>query len=216
MVPASSGLVVLSGGSIVPRTEQSRDIPLVTQPSDVPPPAEAQPESLDKVRDILFGGQMRSVESRIQSLDERIRQEQESMRGKLERMIADVESNTKRELQALDERLTAERTKRGEELRALRADLDESLRNLTSRHDRLQESTGAADAEMRDMLLQHSTAVAAEIERLSQRLTSELQREVSGLRADKLDIAAMADVFSDMVGRLGGDSRAPASNGPRS
>jgi hypothetical protein len=58
--------------------------------------------------------------------------------------------------------------------------------------------------------------VAAEIERLSQRLTSELQREVSGLRADKLDIAAMADVFSDMVGRLGGDSRAPASNGPRS
>jgi hypothetical protein len=38
-----------------------------------PPAAEAQPESLDKVRDILFGGQMRAVETRLQGLEERLR-----------------------------------------------------------------------------------------------------------------------------------------------
>jgi DNA anti-recombination protein RmuC len=187
----------------------------VTQPSDVAPAADAPPESLDKVRDILFGGQMRAVESRIQNLDERIRQEQDAMRTKLERTIADLESSTRQELRALEERLTTERAKRGEEIRALSEELTESIRQLAARHDRLDESTGAADAELRDMFLQHSTAVAAEIERLSQRLTTELQREVSGLRADKLDIAAMQSLFSDMAGRLG-DSRAPASNGPRS
>jgi DNA anti-recombination protein RmuC len=207
-------LVVYPEDQSVPATEQSQEIPLAAEPSDAPPAADTPPESLDKVRDILFGGQMRAVEARIQSMDERLRHEQESIRARLERQIADLQSSTSRELRSLDERLTKERLERGEELQALGAELRDAIQNLASRHARLEETTGAADAEMRDMLLQHSAAMTAEIERLSQRLTSELQREVSGLRADKLDIAAMANVFSDMVGRLGGDSRAPASNGP--
>ncbi len=46
-----------------------------------PPAAEPQPESLDKVRDILFGGQMRAVESRLQGMEERLRQEHEALRS---------------------------------------------------------------------------------------------------------------------------------------
>ena len=208
-------LVVYPEGQIVPGAEQSHEIPLATEPADVATPADTPPESLDKVRDILFGGQMRAVEARIQGMDERLRQEQDTMHAKLGWQIAELESSIRGALQSLDDRLTAERIRRGEEIAALGADLRDALLSLANRHSRLEETTGAADADMRDMLLQHSTAVAGEIERLSQRLTSELQREVTGLRADKLDIAAMADVFSDIVDRLGGDSRAPASNGPR-
>ena len=46
-----------------------------------PPAAEAQPESLDKVRDILFGGQMRAVETRLQGLEERLRREHEALKS---------------------------------------------------------------------------------------------------------------------------------------
>lgn len=208
-------LVVYTEDRIVPGTEQSQPVPSATQPADVAPAADTPPESLDKVRDILFGGQMRAVEARIQSMDERLRQEQDAMRWHLERQIADLESNTRRELQALDDRLMGEHTRRGEELATLGAELREAIRNLASRHHRLEESSGAADAELRDMLLQHSAQVAVEIERLTQRLTSEMQREVDGLRAEKLDVAAMANVFSDMVGRLSGDPRASVVNGPR-
>ena len=41
------------------KTESPRTIAAVPMPADLPP-AEP-PESLDKVRDILFGGQMRAV-----------------------------------------------------------------------------------------------------------------------------------------------------------
>ena len=74
------------------------------------------PESLDKVRDILFGGQMRAVDGRLQALEERLLHEQAQMRADLGKQIAGIEAEARRELQALAEQLGAERAKRGEEL----------------------------------------------------------------------------------------------------
>jgi hypothetical protein len=164
------------------------------------------------VRDILFGGQMRAVESRIQSLEERLLREQAIMRADLQQVIRDVDAHARRELEALDARLTTEREQRTEELKALGAELRESLRALERRHAKLEEAVNTADAELRDGLLEHSRATSAEFERLSKRVAADLDREVTGLRHDKLDVAEMASVFSDMVSRLGGESRtAPKS-----
>ena len=46
---------------------------------NAPAPAAEQPESLDQVRDILFGGQMRMVDTRLRSLEERIVLEQTTL-----------------------------------------------------------------------------------------------------------------------------------------
>lgn len=47
------------------------------------PAAAPPPESIEQVRDLLFGGQMRMVDARIQSLDERLVQQMfvEHVRG---------------------------------------------------------------------------------------------------------------------------------------
>ena len=42
------------------------------------------PESIDQVRDLLFGGQMRMVDSRLQNLDERMARETSAMRTEFE------------------------------------------------------------------------------------------------------------------------------------
>ena len=54
-------------------------------------PAPEQPESLDQVRDILFGGQMRMVDARLRSLEERIVLEQTTLRNDLIRKITELE-----------------------------------------------------------------------------------------------------------------------------
>src|SRR5215217_8688222 len=108
----------------------------VTRPADLLP-NEPAPESLDKVRDILFGGQMRAVESRLQGLEERIMREQATMRTDFVKQLADIDATAKREAQVLGERLAAERTKRTEELKALSSELKESLRSLEKRHVKL-------------------------------------------------------------------------------
>ena len=183
-----------------------------SRPADLPaaPPNEAAPESLDKVRDILFGGQMRAVESRLQGLEERIMREQAAMRSDFNKRLDDVDTTAKRDIHTLNDRLTAERTKRGEDLKTLSAELKEVLRSLEKRHVKLEELSGLADAEIRDHILQQSRAISAEIERLSQRVSADLAREVASLRNDKTDVSALVGVFSDMATRLAGESHPPA------
>jgi len=181
----------------------------VSRPADLPP-NDSAPESLDKVRDILFGGQMRAVESRLQGLEERLMREQASMRSDFANQLADLDASAKREAEVLGERIVAERTKRTDELKALSAELKEVLRALEKRHVKLEELSGMADAEIRDQIMQQSRAITAEIERLSQRISSDLDREVTALRTDKTDVSAIVSVFSEMATRLGGDPRAAA------
>lgn len=184
------------------KTESSRSIPATLAPADVPA-YEPPPESLDKVRDILFGGQMRAVEGRLQALEERMLHEQAQMRADLGNQLSAVEADVRRELRSLAEQAAADRAKRAEELKALGADLRDALRGLERRHVKLEELTGKADAELRDGILEQARTVSAQIERLTQRLTSDLNREVAGLRHDKADVATLVGVFSDMAGRLG-------------
>ena len=179
------------------------------RPADLPP-NEAQPESLDKVRDILFGGQMRAVESRLQGLEERIMREQATMRTDFGKQLADLDATAKKEAQTLGERLVAERTKRTEDLKTLSSEIKEILRSLEKRHVKLEELTTLSDAEIRDQILQQSRAINNEIDRLSQRVSSDLNREVAALRNDKTDVSAIVSVFSDMATRLSGESKPPA------
>ena len=179
------------------------------RPADLSP-NEPAPESLDKVRDILFGGQMRAVESRLQGLEERMMREQATMRADLSKQLADIDASAKRDAHTLGERLAAERTKRAEDLKALSSELKEILRSLEKRHVKLEELSGLADAEIRDQILQQSRAITAEIERLSQRVAADLNREVVALRTDKTDVSAIVSVFSDMATRLAGEPRPSA------
>jgi len=199
------------------KTESPRTIAAVPMTADLPP--SEPPESLDKVRDILFGGQMRAVEGRLQALEERVLHEQAQLRADLAKQIAGVEAEARRELQSLAEQLAADRAKRAEELKALGADLRDGLRSLEKRHVKLEEMSGAADAELRDSILEQSRAVSAQFERLSLRVAADLSREVAGLRHDKADVSALVGIFSDMAGRLGnsiGNGATATRDGPRS
>jgi predicted nucleic acid-binding Zn-ribbon protein len=171
------------------------------------PTVEPPPESLDKVRDILFGGQMRAVESRIQGLESRLLQAQDSLKAEFTKQLDALDGTLQKEVQSLAERLGTERAKRTEELKALAADLKESLKNLEQRHLQLEVSSGTADADLREGILQHSKAVSADIARLAERLTTELTRSVQELKAEKASLSALASLFSDMASRLNGPTR---------
>lgn len=176
------------------------------------PPVEAQPESLDKVRDILFGGQMRAVESRLQGLEERLRREQDTLRTDLGKQLGELDSFARHEFQALAERLAAERAKRTEELKSLAAELKEALRALEKRHAKLEDSTSMADAGLRDQLLLQAKAASAEVAKLSERITAELHRSHHELKSTKTDSATLAGLFTDLASRL---STPPGKNGQR-
>jgi chromosome segregation ATPase len=175
-------------------------------------PAAETPESLDKVRDILFGGQMRAVETRLKGVEERMLREHDALRADLGKQLGELDSFSKREFQALGERLAAERAKRTEDLKALAGEIKEALRGLEKRHAKLEEATSEADAGLRDQLLLQAKAAAAELAKLAERLSAELHRSHHELNATKTDSAALSTLFSDLASRLGGG---PEKNGRR-
>ena len=173
-------------------------------------------EGIDQVRDLLFGGQMRMVDARIQSLDERLAHETSAMRAEFERQISELDNSIKKELARHSERLIAERTKRVDDLKALSAELRDSLRSLEKRHNGLEEAAGLADADLRDNLVKQGAALSADLSRTSDRLATELDRITSQLQADKLDSSALVAGLTDLAGRLGGAPPAAAKKNARS
>jgi len=155
-------------------------------PNNGAAPADATPESLDKVRDILFGGQMRAVESRLQGLESRLLRGQDALRADFNKQLS-----------------------------GLSADLKEALRVLEKRHLKLEESSGLADADLREGILQHSKAVTAEIARVSERLTAELNRSAQELKADKLSITSLAGLFGDAASKLAAEAKGSGKSAPK-
>jgi hypothetical protein len=175
-------------------------------------------ESLDQVRDILFGGQMRMVDARLRSLEDRLLQEQASLRTDMNRLVNELDAAVKRDLAQHADRLATERAKRAEEFKALRAELKESFRSMERRQQKMEEAAGMADAELRDQLLKQGatlsaevakqgTALSAELARMSQKQSDDLDRATAALRADKLDTASLATALSDLATRLTSTAR---------
>ncbi len=172
-------------------------------------PAAESPESLDKVRDILFGGHMRSVEGRIARIEERLLREQQALRTDLETSLAGLESYARKELEALGEKLKAERVKRADDLKALAIETKETLRAVDKRLAKLDEATSGADADLRSQLLEQKRAHAGDVKQLGEQLTAELRRAEQELREEKADLSSLIAVFSDMAMRLSGELPAP-------
>ena len=170
--------------------------------ADPQAPAADSPENLDKVRDILFGSHMRSVEGRIARVEERLLREQSALRSDLETALAALEAFTRKELDALGEKLKAEREKRSEDLKTLGADLREAIKTLDRRLAKLDEATSGADAELRSQLIDQKRAQAADLKQTAEQIMTELRRAQAELRSEKADLAAVVAAFSEMAVRL--------------
>jgi chromosome segregation ATPase len=165
-------------------------------------PATESPESLDQVRDILFGGQMRMVDARLQALETRLQQEQVSLREEFSREVADLDDTVKKGITQLSERLAAERAKRAEELKSLSSDMKELVKNLERRHQALEEAASQADAELRDNLFRQSASQSADLAKTADRLAKQIDDVTTTLRGDKVDTATLASGLSELANRL--------------
>jgi hypothetical protein len=164
-------------------------------------------ESLDQVRDILFGGQMRMVDARLRGLEERLMHEQSALRSEFTRALAELESTSKKEFASQAERINAERAKRADDLKALGTELKDALKSIERRHQKLEEAAAHADADLRDQLLKASTALSTDLARINERLSTEIDRTTTALRNEKLDTAAFASALTEVATRLAGNGR---------
>jgi hypothetical protein len=180
-------------------------------------------ENLDKVRDILFGAQLRDSDRRFVRMEETFTRQVTELREENRKRLDQLEGFVKKELQSLVDRLKAEQGQRGEALKAIGQDIkgEQSARNealkgiaqelrdttksITEQLRAAEERASESQRELRQEILDLSKGLRDEVQQASTTAVTTAQRATEQLRDEKADRAALADLFTEMAMRLNND-----------
>ena len=168
----------------------------------LPNSSDKEGANVDKIRDILFGSQMRDYEKRFARLEENLNKALDTLREDLTQRIETLSGFVQQEVDSLSQRIKTERAERGEGAKELAQELKDAAKALEKKIAGLDEQLSDSQSELRAKLLEHSKNFASEIEKLRREADAALDREVQSLRHDKTDRAALADLLAEFSLRL--------------
>jgi DNA repair exonuclease SbcCD ATPase subunit len=162
--------------------------------------------SLDKVRDILFGNQMRDVEKRFTRLEERLVKDSTNLRDETRKRLDSLEIYIKKEVDSLTEQLKKEEAERDE----LVKELAEEHRNITKSLDKkltqFDQQTTQSQRELREHILNQSKGLQDDIRQKYEEILALLQRETRELHHEKTDRSTLSALFNELAIRLKSES----------
>jgi len=153
--------------------------------------------SIEKVRDILFGVQMRDYDKRFARLEERLVKDTNDLKDDVRKRLASLEQYVKQEVAALGDRLTAEQGERVEAAKDLGEQLRETAKAFEKKTAALDDQSARAQRDLRQQLLDQQQRLTDEIQQKHQELLATLGRESGELRDEKADRAALASLLSN-------------------
>jgi len=179
--------------------------------------ASAGSASIDKVRDILFGNQVREFERRFTRLEERIIKEIAVLKEQLTARVEALEGFTKKETDSIAEQIRTEHEDRIQAHSSMSRELKDTATALERRTSTLDDQLAKSQREIRQQILDQNQRLSDEICRKTEEVLATLAREAGELRSDKADRATIAALLTEMAMRLTADfsvqDREGAGNG---
>lgn len=166
--------------------------------------------NLDKVRDLLFGGQMRDYDRRFGRLEERLTKESAELREEVRRRLSALESYMKAEVDSLSERLRSEQDARGAGDKDLGRDLRDAAQQVEQKLSQLEDVVARGQRDLRQQLHAQHQELGDDIRQRVEDVLIRLAREAQELRSDKTDRKALAALLTEMAMRLNADAAAVA------
>jgi hypothetical protein len=167
--------------------------------------------NVDKIRDILFGSQMRDYESRFLRLEETLTKEVADLKESNRKRFEALEAYLRRELESLQGRLKAEREERSDAGKLLSREIKEVADTLGKKIAEADDHVTEAHGQLRADMLQQSKDLRDELRQAQDEMASALERRFKELRTDKADRALLADLLTEVALRLKDEFRMPAA-----
>lgn len=164
---------------------------------------------VDRIRDILFGSQMRDYDGRFQRLDERLTREAADARADAQKRLEALETFLKGALESLSNRLNTEQSERGNAVEKLARDLTETAKSLELATKNLGEHADREFHALRQQLLDQSKALNDEIREKHGQVKADLDREAEQIRGAMTGREALAEMLSEVALRLKNEFRVP-------
>jgi hypothetical protein len=160
-------------------------------------------ESLDRVRDILFGSQIREQDHRRQAFEEEQARQLAAFQEESRKRLESLEAFTKREIASVLDVLKTESAQRADASQALSQQLRQAIVGVEKRIATVEEQHTAEQRALRSELLDQSNALRDEVSKMGQSLTALLEKNFASLQDTKADRAVLANLFSEVAQRLG-------------
>ena len=158
--------------------------------------------NIDKIRTILFGSQMRDYEVRFVRLEDRLSKEVLELREDLKRRADSLESYIRQEVDALSSRIRNEYSERAEAFKDLSGTLDNLNKVVEKRTRQLDEEVSKGQRELRQAILEQGKVLSDKIRTSNDDILTLVERELSQMRAGKVDRSSLANLFTDLAIRL--------------
>ena len=165
--------------------------------------------NLDKVRDILFGGQMRDYEKRFNRLEDRLIKECSSIRDDIKKRLDSLEMYVKQEVESLNESLTTEQSQRDDATKEVTQELRDSTKSLEKKIGQLDEQSNQRQRELRQQILEQSKSLDDDMRQKYESILSVIDREVQELRTDKTDRSTLAALLTQVAMQLNNEFEVP-------
>ncbi len=155
--------------------------------------------SVDKIRDILFGNQMRDFDRRFSLMEERMVKNTQHLRDEIHNRLEVLEQYFREEFQALKQRLKAESDQRAEADKQQGEALQSSSESFHRAISETEEKLAAQTTELRQQILKQSKSLSADIQSKYEQASQELRLTADSLNDTKIDRSMLAEYLIDMA-----------------
>jgi len=166
----------------------------------------ASPGNVDKIRDILFGAQMRDYEKRFARLEARFLKEFNELRADTERRLDSLEGHFRKEIESLLQRIKSESNERTEANKDTLRELKETAKDIEKKISGTNEALSQGQREQRQSLLDQSRNLRQEFQDKINELAKLTDAMTLELRVDKADRVLLANLFTEVSMRLRGNT----------
>jgi DNA repair exonuclease SbcCD ATPase subunit len=169
------------------------------------------PGNIDKIRDILFGSNMRDYDARFSRLEEALMKEAAELRESSRRRFEALETYVRKEIDGLQSRLKTERDERSEASSQLSRELKDASEALSKKIRDLDDHGASVASDIRQEMLNQSRNVMDDLRARHDEISSLLERRFHELQHSKTDRAALAALLTEVAMRLNDEFRIPGA-----
>ncbi len=165
--------------------------------------------NVDKIREILFGGQMRDYEQRFADLEDRVRQSVEKASQTLEKRLDRLDAYAKREFEKLAGQIKEERKSRRSEGKTSAREIKDLGQQVEAWCAEVEEGIEEESATLRRSMQEQGEELSGMISDVHDQLSKALTGETRHLANAKLAREDLADLLAEMALRLKKDFELP-------
>ena len=158
--------------------------------------------NVDKIRDILFGNQMREFDRKFAQLEDRIASDLATMRQENTQRIESLQSFVESEVDILSNKIASEEKIRIEQLDELDADLKKSVKQIEQKLAELSKSLEKSSRDTNQKMLKQSQDHSAELSKQIEQGRKRMDGYREELTVGKVDRIALAEMLNGLAMQL--------------